>query len=325
MTAPTFAINTTTTTTLSSSTDHPKNTTNKDTSMNANMNTNINSQLPSPTSPTATTFVSNTTTEASQILHKLLRALPPSAPVLEGRTSSSSTTEQDLREELDNLKQLSTEAQQTYMIVHGLIQQYQQLVLSTHAQVAAAKQALIHARGTLSSSSSSSSTSSLSSQYYAGQSYPQQQRQHQQHQQGYSSTSSGTSSPPLSPPSSGWSRAGSFSSTFNYLSPTSTSQNYSFPDGVPSHHQHQYSHHHQHQYPDHHQQHPYPEHYQQHQHEDDEERVRRLSQEHTDLGYRLSQLLRDKAAAEETKKRLNDGLVKVKARIREIGQTLAGE
>ncbi|KAF9197605.1 hypothetical protein BGZ49_001883 [Haplosporangium sp. Z 27] len=56
--------------------------------------------------------------------------------------------------------------------------------------------------------------------------------------------------------------------------------------------------------------------------EDEETRLKRLEKEHAELGSKLTQLLRDKAAAEETKKRMNDGLLKAKARIKEIEHIL---
>ena len=53
-----------------------------------------------------------------------------------------------------------------------------------------------------------------------------------------------------------------------------------------------------------------------------EMQLAKLKQQHAELGGRLSQLLRDKAAAEETKKRLNDGLLRTKARMKEIERRL---
>ncbi|KAF9369926.1 hypothetical protein CPB97_003164, partial [Podila verticillata] len=50
--------------------------------------------------------------------------------------------------------------------------------------------------------------------------------------------------------------------------------------------------------------------------------LRELEQEHIELGLRLSQVLRDKAEAEETKKRLNDYMLKAKSRIKELEQRL---
>ncbi|KAG0044009.1 hypothetical protein BGZ89_006218 [Linnemannia elongata] len=51
--------------------------------------------------------------------------------------------------------------------------------------------------------------------------------------------------------------------------------------------------------------------------------LERLEQEHVELGLKLSQVLRDKAEAEETKKRLNDYMMRAKSRIREIEQKLS--
>ncbi|KAF9347584.1 hypothetical protein BGX26_000946 [Mortierella sp. AD094] len=55
---------------------------------------------------------------------------------------------------------------------------------------------------------------------------------------------------------------------------------------------------------------------------DEEARLKLLGQEHENLGRKLTQLLKDKAAAEETKKRMNDGLLKAKARIKELERKL---
>ncbi|KAG0074398.1 hypothetical protein BGZ90_010803, partial [Linnemannia elongata] len=124
---------------------------------------------PTPTSPTATTTTNNTLL--------LLLPLPPlpfpsstttptPSPSYIHLTSSSSSTildpihyfspipegtpsqkeRQDLVRELDEIREASSEAREAYTAVHGVIQQYQQLVLSTHAQVAAAKVALVQAR-----------------------------------------------------------------------------------------------------------------------------------------------------------------------------------
>jgi predicted nuclease with TOPRIM domain len=51
--------------------------------------------------------------------------------------------------------------------------------------------------------------------------------------------------------------------------------------------------------------------------------LERLEQEHVELGLKLSQVLRDKAEAEETKKRLNDYMMRAKSRIKEIEQKLS--
>ncbi|KAF9540404.1 hypothetical protein EC957_004350 [Mortierella hygrophila] len=56
--------------------------------------------------------------------------------------------------------------------------------------------------------------------------------------------------------------------------------------------------------------------------EDAETRLDKLGHQHATLGGRLSQLLRDKAAAENVKKRLNDGLLRAKARIKAIEDKL---
>lgn len=56
--------------------------------------------------------------------------------------------------------------------------------------------------------------------------------------------------------------------------------------------------------------------------EDAKARVDKLGMQHAILGDKLSQLLRDKAAAENIKKQLNDGLLRAKARIKAIEQKL---
>ncbi|KAF8941715.1 hypothetical protein BGZ47_007276 [Haplosporangium gracile] len=56
--------------------------------------------------------------------------------------------------------------------------------------------------------------------------------------------------------------------------------------------------------------------------EDAETRLDKLGNQHAILGGQLSQLLRDKAAAENIKKRLNDGLLRAKARIKAIEHKL---
>lgn len=50
--------------------------------------------------------------------------------------------------------------------------------------------------------------------------------------------------------------------------------------------------------------------------------LERLEQEHVALGLKLSQLLREKAEAEETKKKLGDSMKRSKARVREIERKL---
>ncbi|KAG0328687.1 hypothetical protein BG004_002481, partial [Podila humilis] len=60
----------------------------------------------------------------------------------------------------------------------------------------------------------------------------------------------------------------------------------------------------------------------QHHQQEAQTNLQELEQEHIDLGLRLSQVLRDKAEAEETKKRLNDYMVKAKSRIKDIEQRL---
>ncbi|KAF9095157.1 hypothetical protein BGX27_001319, partial [Mortierella sp. AM989] len=177
-----------------------------------------------------------------------------------------------LTTELAQLKQLSSEAQQTYTTIHATIQQYQQLVLSTHAQVAAAKRSLMQARG-----SNNNSNNNL-----------------------YSNTSSRTSSPPSSPTS--------YSTSMSVSSPRSRSNSFSFASSLSN---------------------PIIEEDNNNDNNDnnkndvdEEARLRQLGQEHAELGHKLTELLRDKASAEETKKRMNDCLLKAKARIKELERKL---
>lgn len=137
-----------------------------------------------------------------------------------------------LQGELDHIRQSVLDTQLAYNTAHASIPTYQQLVLTTHAQVAAAKQAVLKAKGISSSNASSTSNSA---------------------------SPSNASSPP---------------------SPSS-------PLG-----------------------------------EQQQSSLRELEQEHIELGLRLSQVLRDKAEAEETKKRLNDYILKAKSRIKELEQRL---
>lgn len=50
--------------------------------------------------------------------------------------------------------------------------------------------------------------------------------------------------------------------------------------------------------------------------------LERLEQDHEALGLKLSQLLREKAEAEETKKKLGDSMKRSKARVRDIERKL---
>ncbi|KAF9284286.1 hypothetical protein BGZ68_004790, partial [Mortierella alpina] len=148
-----------------------------------------------------------------------------------------------LQNELEQIRKSSAESQLAYNAAHASIPTYQQLVLTTHAQVAAAKQAVLHAKG-ISSSGSSSTTNS--------------------------SSTSNASSPP---------------------SPSSPLNNHLNQDMLKSVEEH-------------------------------ERNLQRLEQEHVELGLKLSQVLRDKAEAEETKKRLNDYMIRAKSRIKELEQKL---
>ncbi|KAG0240589.1 hypothetical protein B0O80DRAFT_502800 [Mortierella sp. GBAus27b] len=53
-----------------------------------------------------------------------------------------------------------------------------------------------------------------------------------------------------------------------------------------------------------------------------EERLRKLEQLHLDLGNKLTQSLREKAEAEENKKRISDNLMRTRHRIKELEQRL---
>ncbi|KAF9163015.1 hypothetical protein BGX21_000430 [Mortierella sp. AD011] len=252
----------------------------------SNNNNNDGSDLPSPISPTVIT------TTALPILDLLLIHLQQRDS--SSTTASSSSPSQipegipvseeeraRLSSELAQLKKLTTEAQQTYMTIHGTIQQYQQLVLSTHAQVAAAKRSLMQARE-ISNSMMNNNNNKNNSNHNL-----------------YSNGSSRTSSPPSSPTSVAMPSSTSMSMSIS--SPRSRSDSFSFSFGTSISNSII--------------------------EEDKEEinegiRLKMLEQEHESLGRKLTQLLRDKAAAEETKKRMNDGLLKAKARIKELEQKL---
>ncbi|KAG0354996.1 hypothetical protein BGZ54_001352 [Gamsiella multidivaricata] len=181
---------------------------------------------------TATTFTNSLPSPASSI-----SALDiVMSPIPEGKLTDSARAQ--LESELEQIRKTSTESQEAYNAAHAAIPTYQQLVLTTHAQVAAAKQAVLQAKGISSSNSSSASSSS---------------------------STSNASSPP---------------------SPSSPLNNGLGQDA------------------------------------EHEQRVQKLEQEHVELGLKLSQVLRDKAEAEETKKRLNDYMTRAKSRIREIEQKL---
>ncbi|KAG0271124.1 hypothetical protein BGZ95_001128 [Linnemannia exigua] len=155
-----------------------------------------------------------------------------------------------LQNELDQIRKCSAESQTAYNAAHASIPTYQQLVLTTHAQVAAAKQAVLQAKGLTPTSSSAPSIANSTSS---------------------SSSTSNASSPP-SP-----------------LSPLNNHMHQDLLNGIQAHGQ----------------------------------NLERLEQEHVELGLKLSRVLRDKAEAEETKKRLNDYMMRAKSRIRQIEQKLS--
>ncbi|KAG0196733.1 hypothetical protein BGX28_009804 [Mortierella sp. GBA30] len=162
-------------------------------------------------------------------------------PIPDGALSDDARAQ--LEDELEHIRKSSAESQLAFNAAHASIPTYQQLVLTTHAQVAAAKKAVLQAKG-ISSSGSSSTTNS--------------------------SSTSNASSPP---------------------SPSSPLNNHLNQDMLKSVEEH-------------------------------ERNLQRLEQEHVELGLKLSQVLRDKAEAEETKKKLNDYMLRAKARIKEIEQKL---
>ncbi|KAG0217363.1 hypothetical protein BGX33_010776 [Mortierella sp. NVP41] len=126
-----------------------ENTSNNNATTTANNSNNNNTMAsPSPLSPTTispslsllTSLVSATILDP---IHYFSLMIPEGAPTAEER--------QELVRELAEIHEATVEARQACTAVHGSIQQYQQLVLSTHAQVAAAKLALVQARELVSS------------------------------------------------------------------------------------------------------------------------------------------------------------------------------
>ncbi|KAF9578917.1 hypothetical protein BGW38_005056, partial [Lunasporangiospora selenospora] len=178
-----------------------------------------------------------------------------SSPIPEGTLTEEARAQ--LKSELDLIRRATSESQTAYNTAHASIPSFQQLVLTTHAQVATAKQAVQQARGVGTSVSTTSPNSSRSTSNSCPNSSP----------------ASNASSPP-SPSSPLGSRA---------------SQDGDGAFGAEEHNQ----------------------------------LIQRLEQEHIDLGLKLSQALRDKAEAEETKKRLSDYMIRAKARIKEIEQKLS--
>ncbi|KAF9103064.1 hypothetical protein BGX29_003861 [Mortierella sp. GBA35] len=199
---------------------------------------------PSPLSPTTISpslslLTSPVSATILDPIHYFSLMIPEGAPTAEER--------QELARELAEIHEATVEARQACTAVHGSIQQYQQLVLSTHAQVAAAKLALVQARELVSKEEDESDGDATT-------------------------TSSGRN-------------ANSFDDSDSPSSSSSSSSPSSDVDDED---------------------------------EDMETRLDKLGERHAILGRQLSQLLRDKAAAEETKKRLNDGLLRAKARIKAI-------
>ncbi|KAF9994171.1 hypothetical protein BGZ65_010228 [Modicella reniformis] len=192
---------------------------------------------------TATTFASGPPSPAASI-----NAFDISmSPMPEGTLSNENRVQ--LQQELEQIRSMMAESQASYNVVYVRIPKLQQLVLSTHAQVAAAKQALLEAKGTLLSALSSPSSSLSSSPSSSNNS---------------SATNSNSSSPP---------------SPFSPL-------NHVMQD------------------------------------KEHEQKVRRLEEEHMQLGINLSNILRKKAEAEANKKKLSDYLMQAKQRIKDIEQKL---
>ncbi|KAF9318300.1 hypothetical protein BG003_011532 [Podila horticola] len=189
------------------------------------------------------------------------------APLPEGPLSAQARHQLEL--ERDQLRALLTDTQRIYQTVQGSIPTFQQLVLTTHAQVAAAKRALMQARGICSPSTTSSPTSMSA----------------------YSWPSSACTSP--SPSSPAMSRAQSYSNALPQYGTTDNENPNQDGDstslGMLL---------------------------------DPQLILERLEQDHVALGVKLSQLLREKADAEETKKRLGDSMKRSKARVREIERRL---
>ncbi|KAF9935366.1 hypothetical protein FBU30_003156 [Linnemannia zychae] len=169
------------------------------------------------------------------------------SPIPTGPLSADARAQ--LQAELDQIRKCSAESQTAYNAAHASIPSYQQLVLTTHAQVAAAKQAVLQAKGLTPTSSTSPSASN-------------------------STTSSSSTSNASSPPSP--------------VSPLNNHMHQDLLNGIQAHGQ----------------------------------NLERLEQEHVELGLKLSQVLRDKAEAEATKKNLHDYMMRSKSRIKEIEEKL---
>ncbi|KAF9374870.1 hypothetical protein CPB97_011828 [Podila verticillata] len=227
----------------------------------------VNTGLPSPISP-ALPFLSGPSTLIKPELRTSFSATQLSqlmfTPLPEGPLSNQSR--QQLEQERDQLRAMLTDTQRIYQTVQGSIPTFQQLVLTTHAQVAAAKHTLLQARGICSSTNTPSPTS------MSACSWP----------------SSACTSP--SPSSPALSRAQSFSIALPHgVMDENPNQDSTSPLGMLL---------------------------------EPQLILERLEQEHVALGLKLSQLLREKAEAEETKKKLGDSMKRSKARVREIERKL---
>lgn len=83
------------------------------------------------------------------------------SPIPEGKLSASDRDK--LKSLLDETREKSAKSQEAYNTAHASITRLQQLVLSTHAKVAEAKQAVLEAKGISSSNGSSASNSTPTS------------------------------------------------------------------------------------------------------------------------------------------------------------------
>ncbi|KAF9183932.1 hypothetical protein BGZ51_003677 [Haplosporangium sp. Z 767] len=277
---------------------HSENTNNNNSNSNQYSNPHC---LPSPISPTSIAISSGSLNPFILALDQL-----KSLPTTDNSTLSEPQTRTRLEQELQQIRTSSTQVQQTYHTVHASIQEYQQLVLSTHAQVAEAKRALIKARESLSQFQSQSWSNSSSSN---------------------SSIPTSTSSPPLSCRTT---------STTNFASsstPPASKNSHPRPNSLPAEkgsntlsgrniEANQPQREKEGNEDDERTEADVTLHQQQQLLRDKIARVRQMEQEHAELGRRLSQLLSDKAEAEETKKQLSDALWKARARIKDIERRL---
>lgn len=146
---------------------------------------------PSPISPDT----------AKSLLDQLLHQQEHFYKIPEPDTPLSDEDRTCLLKELDDLKELSRKVEDRHNTEHAHIQQYQQDVLSTHAQVAIAKKELLQARqqGFSISISTSDSTSSFASFMSSSDREHGESGHSRDYHPLHSNASSRASSPPLSP------------------------------------------------------------------------------------------------------------------------------